>query len=242
MKIEYSIFTDKGSRPINEDFAGYIKKDGAYCFVLCDGLGGHGMGDRASQLAVKAIKEYFMSCPGTAEFVSGVIDHTQSVIRSEQAKNGSSDKMKTTAVILVIDGNRGEAVHVGDSRAYHFRDGRVLMHTRDHSIPQMLVLMGEIDESMIRSHPDRNMLLRALGDDREQVKYDVSGFDISEGDYFLLCSDGFWEPVTEDEMLLTDGDGESAEKWIKRLSGLAYENSSGKKMDNYTAVGVIVKG
>ena len=200
------------------------------------------MGDRASQLAVKTIKEYFISCPDIQVFVEGVTEYTQSVLRREQENAGISDRMKTTAVILVIEGNRGISVHVGDSRLYHFRGNEVMMRTRDHSIPQMLVLIGEIDESMIRSHPDRNKLLRALGDDREQIKYEMNSFEIKAGDYFLLCSDGLWEPVTEEEMFIQPSDENSAEKWVKRLSGLAYKNSGGRSMDNYTAVGVIVKG
>lgn len=116
------------------------------------------------------------------------------------------------------------------------------MQTRDHSVPQMLVLTGEIKTEEIRSHPDRNKLLRALGDDRETVKFELTRFDVRAGDAFLLCSDGFWEPVTESEMLALLQSEPTARAWLEKMSRLAAENSGGKAMDNYTAVAVRVRG
>ena len=106
--------------------------------------------------------------------------------------------MRTTAVVLCTEGNRGTALHIGDSRFYHFRNGKIISQTKDHSVPQMLAMAGEISEHEIRRHPDRNRLLRALGDENEEVRFVRSDFEIKEGDAFLLCSDGFWEEVEEE--------------------------------------------
>ena len=214
LKTDFSIFSDRGSRPVNEDFADSAVKRDAQCFVLCDGLGGHGMGDRASRFVARFVLHEFTR----------------------------AGKMKTTAVVLVLEGESGFCLHIGDSRLYRFRGGAVDVQTRDHSVPQMLVLTGEIKTEEIRSHPDRNKLLRALGDDRETVKFELTRFDVRAGDAFLLCSDGFWEPVTESEMLALLQSEPTARAWLEKMSRLAAENSGGKAMDNYTAVAVRVRG
>ena len=241
MKTDFSSFTDKGGRPVNEAFSGNASKSGTDCFILCDGLGGHGMGDKASHFAVGYIKEYFHSCRSIQEFIDTVIDSTQNALRKKQQELGLTDKMKTTCVILLICKTEGFSIHVGDSRLYRFRDNAVISRTRDHSIPQMLALTGEIKEEEIRSHPDRNKILRALGDEHEHLKFEIESFEIRPGDSFLLCSDGFWEPVTEKEMEKTLSESRSVKKWLNSMALLARKNSKEKSMDNYTAIAVTVR-
>ena len=83
---------------------------------------------------------------------------------------------------------------------------------------------------------------RSGSDDREEIKHDIFCFEVRSGDSFLLCSDGFWEPVTEEDMTGLLKNSNSPEKWLKKMSELAVKNSSGKSMDNYTAIAVTVKG
>ena len=242
MKFEYEHFTDKGSRPVNEDFADMVSKKDSSCFILCDGLGGHGMGDEASRFIVRFVKEYFLKCSSTEEFLSNVIEKAHNAIHEKQRELSLGDKMKTTCVIFVIDKDKGISIHVGDSRLYQFRDNIPVFCTKDHSIPQMLVKTGEISESEIRSHPDRNKLLRALGDNHETQKFDRNEFQLLSGDVFFLCSDGFWEPVTESEMSALLQSSGNIHKWLKNMAKLAKENSSGKNMDNFTGIAVKIKG
>ncbi len=242
MKLEYDCFTDKGSRPVNEDFADFVNKTKSSCFILCDGLGGHGMGDKASRFAVSFIREYFLLCRSTDEFAADVIEKTQNAIHARQQQLGLNGKMKTTGVILVLEPDRALCLHVGDSRIYHFRDAAVRFRTRDHSIPQMLVMTGEISEDEIRNHPDRNKVLRAFGDDHDPLKYDRTELPVKAGDSFLLCSDGFWEPITEQEMTTLLAQSDSVKKWLRGMAKLVSSNSDGKNMDNYTAIAVKIKG
>ena len=216
LKTDFSIFSDRGSRPVNEDFADSAVKRDAQCFVLCDGLGGHGMGDRASRFVARFVLHEFTRCQSLASFAQTVLPRAHQALRAEQEK--------------------------ADSRLYRFRGGAVDVQTRDHSVTQMLVLTGEIKTSEIRSHPDRNKLLRALGDERETVKFELTRFDVRAGDAFLLCSDGFWEPVTESEMLALLRSVPTAKGWLEKMALLAVRNSAGKAMDNYTAVAVRVRG
>ena len=242
IKTDCGIFTDPGGRPVNEDFADMLMKKGARCFVLCDGLGGHGMGDKASRFVARFVLREFARCTDIGAFITRVLPDAQTALREEQARKGITGKMKTTAVVLVLDDESAYCAHIGDSRLYRFRGGVADFRTRDHSIPQMLVMTGEIGEEQIRSHPDRNKLLRALGDDREEIKCETARLDLRPGDAFLLCSDGFWEPVTEDEMLALLSSCRSAKDWVSKMAALAVRNSAGSSMDNYTAVGVMVKG
>ena len=241
MKTDHYIFTDKGGRPLNEDRADWAGSGDRYCFILCDGLGGHGMGDRAAELVTAYIKERFLAGEGLEAFAAGALPGAQAALRSAQAADPRLKGMRTTAVILCIEGDRGLALHIGDSRLYRFRGGKIVSRTRDHSIPQVLCMSGEIEESEIRSHPDRNKLLRALGDDSEELRCESSSFDVAEGDAFLLCSDGFWEPVTEIEMERTLAEEPKAKKWLAAMVKLAVKNSAGKPMDNFTAIAVKVK-
>ena len=92
--------------------------------------------------------------------------------------------------------------HVGDSRLYYFKNGRIVKRTLDHSVPQMLVAAGEIDEKEIRHHPDRNRLVRVMGMEWDEPKYQVSEPMPEEpGQAFLLCSDGFWENIEEEQII-----------------------------------------
>lgn len=241
MKLEHSIFTSPGTRPVNEDYADVVKTGSRSCYILCDGLGGHGMGDRASRFVVKQLKDFFRSCKSNDEFAAAAIANAQTALRNEQSRLGAVNKMKTTAVVLAADGSSCVCLHAGDSRLYHFRDGSVRFHTRDHSIPQMLAIMGDIEEKDIRRHPDRNKLIRALGDDKEEIKFEISRFEAEVGDAFLLCSDGFWEPVEDEQMCSLLMKTDSAAEWLRQMSSLCAENSRGRSMDNYTAIAVRVR-
>ena len=241
MKIEHCIFTDKGSRSVNEDRADFAVSGDRACFILCDGLGGHGMGDRAAQTVVDAVRQSFLSSRSLDAFAAEVLDQAQAAVLAAQAADPRAKHMKTTAVLLCMEETRGIVLHIGDSRLYRFRDGKLLSRTADHSIPQILYLTGEIREEEIRFHPDRCRLLRALGDDAEVLRSSRSDFEIRSGDAFLLCSDGFWEPVTESDMERALCSADGAKAWLGTLSALAMQNTASGDADNLTAIAVTVK-
>lgn len=244
MRLEYSLFTNNGDRPVNEDSIGFTEKEGRYCFVLCDGLGGHGKGELASRYVVEFAKCSFDDSDDIDEYMETVLDKAQEGLLAEQLELNVPMEMKTTAVILVTDGDECRYMHIGDSRLYRFRKNKVLKRTTDHSVPQMLALSGDIREKDIRSHPDRNRLLRVMGTEwNGSAKYELSDHEeLREGDAFLLCSDGFWEPVTEKEMCRLLKKSSTAEEWLKSLAETAAENGKNIDMDNFSAIAVMVKG
>ncbi len=239
MKIEHYGITDKGGRPVNEDSIGYARRGDAHCFILCDGLGGHGMGDKASQLVTHFVEDSFEKSNDISSFAEEVLIHAQNELTKLQQSEGH--RMLTTAVVLVIEGEKAIALHIGDSRLYRIKDGVAVWRTRDHSVPQILVMAGEITDEEIRSHPDRNQLLRALGDGSELPRFEINRFDIADGDAFLLCSDGFWEPVTEQQMCAALSGCTRPKKWVGDMRKIVKQAET-PESDNYSAVAVMVKG
>jgi serine/threonine protein phosphatase PrpC len=240
--VIYSSFSDKGEREVNEDSIAVAEKDGRYCFVLCDGLGGHGKGDLASGSVTDSIIKCFEENGADEQFLDTAMLKAQEELLAEQSRIGAVSQMKTTAVVLLIHEDKFRYAYIGDSRLYHFRKNKVLSRTLDHSVPQMLVYAGDIKEKQIRSHPDRNRLLRVMGVEWESPRYVVSEVGtLRGGDAFLLCSDGFWEPIVEKEMCRLLKKSSDAEGWLAAMSNTVKENGKGTNMDNYSAIAVMYR-
>ena len=115
--------------------------------------------------------------------------------------------------------------------------------TLDHSVPQMLVNIGEIDEDEIRNHPDRNRLLRVMGAEWETPQYQYSEkIPLKKGQAFLLCSDGFWELITEKMMIRFLRRADSVDEWLDTMMDYVEEKGKEKNMDNYSAIAVWITG
>ena len=239
MKNNNSFVSEKGSRPKNEDTIGCFINGANRCFVVCDGLGGHGMGDAASQLVVDVFENQFLKTADMKEFLPVAFTAAQQILLSEQIERNAKRKMKTTCTALVTDEKFAYIGHVGDSRLYVFQKNKVKMRTLDHSIPQMLVLSKEIKESEIRNHPDRNVLLRVMGIDWEKPMFELeTPLKLKKTQAFLLCSDGFWELIEEADMCRLLQNASSAKDWLDQMSQLVRQNGEGRNMDNYSAIAV----
>lgn len=237
--LELSIVTNKGSRSANEDSLGCFEKGNNRCYIVCDGLGGHGMGDVASGIVVDVFESQFMQSEKMADFLPDAFEAAQSILLSEQAERGAQRKMKTTAAVLVTDGKHAYIGHVGDSRVYVFYKNKVKRRTLDHSIPQMLALSKEIKESEIRHHPERNFVIRVMGVEWEKPMYELLPSEkLKKCQAFLLCTDGFWELIDESEMCALLHESKSVEEWLKKMTETVKKNGEGQKMDNYSAIAV----
>jgi serine/threonine protein phosphatase PrpC len=116
------------------------------------------------------------------------------------------------------------------------------MQSKDHSVPYMLYLSKEIKESEIRNHPDRNMLLRVMGSEWKGSMYEVfKPLNLKHFQAFLLCSDGFWELITEDEMCELLKKTSTAAEWLDAMTKVVQKNGIGKEMDNYSAIAILNK-
>ncbi len=237
--IAYELFSNKGGRENNEDNVGMYQKGEEYCFVLADGLGGHGKGEVASCLAVEAAVKMFALQGAGSRCMEASFMEAQKEILARQKEDLTARDMKTTMVILHVGRDRIWWGHIGDSRLYFFRNGKLMGRTLDHSVPQMLVAAGQIREKQIRSHPDRNRLLRVLGVDWDTPKYQLEEpKPRQDREAFLLCTDGFWELIDEKKMQHCLKKAKTPAQWIELMEGIVKKNGQGKNMDNYSAVAV----
>lgn len=239
--ITYKMITNQGGREVNEDSATAAEVDGNYCFVLADGLGGHGKGEVASALVVETVKQIFQQYQ-EADFLEKSFETAQQNLLDEQKRQDAQSKMKTTMVVLTFVNGQVRWGHIGDSRLYYFHKRKLVKHTLDHSVPQMLVMAGEIKEKQIRGHEDRNRLLRVMGVEWGEARYTLADpIPIGSGQAYLLCSDGFWELIEEKTMQQLLKKSHSVEEWVDMMTAEVKKNGVGKNMDNYTAIGVWVE-
>lgn len=234
--MDLASYSDRGGRAENEDSVRELRQDpDRLCLVVADGLGGHGGGSLASSTAVEVICGAW---PGTAD----VEDLTDMVLRANRAvlsKQLPDCCMKTTVALLALEGAKAAWAHVGDTRLYHFYQGRLDFQTKDHSASQVAVLLGEITPDQIRFHVDRSRILRALGQ-KDDMRVETKDLALSPGRHaFLLCTDGFWEYVLEAEMVQDLAKAGSAAAWLDlmraRLAQRAPEDN-----DNNTAAAVLL--
>jgi serine/threonine protein phosphatase PrpC len=238
--------TEKHQRRQNEDSCDYRWVNGCGCWVVADGLGGHQGGEVASQLAVESILAAFADQPEiSAEAVTRYLQAAQHALLSRQQEEPRLSGMRTTVVLLLADPEAAMWGHVGDSRLYQFRGGRIINQTKDHSVSQALVNSGEIKQEEVRFHEDRHRLLRALGQDGDfRPTIIKTRQPLEKGDAFLLCTDGFWEMVLETEMELDLCEAgtpqEGLEKMRDRIKARTLTEAD-KKHDNYTAMAIFAK-
>ncbi|MCB1937492.1 MAG: serine/threonine-protein phosphatase [Nitrosomonas sp.] len=239
MQLKIETLSKTGGRKANEDACGYCTIAEITCCILSDGLGGHEGGATASRLSVEHVLEAFKKFPQCSiDNIKSLMCVGNDAVLNGQINNPRLSSMRTTAVILMIDSKQNKACwgNIGDSRLYCFRNGRVLQQTKDHSVSQMMVDAGYLKPEMIRSAPGRNQLYAAMGDN-SRFEYETISepFTVCEGDVFLLCSDGLWEHVEENEMERLLQNANSASDWLKMLEAevLKCENVG---QDNYSAV------
>lgn len=240
--MDYQIISEYGSRDVNEDYAAAEQLQDLHCFVLCDGLGGHGKGEVASELVTKSMLRHFREHPqNDRETIAAAFEAAQQELLALQEQQHLQSSMKTTAVLLLTNQNEAVWAHIGDSRLYAFHRNKIVHHTLDHSVPQMLAMMGKIKEKDIRNHPDRNRLLRVMGTPWSGRSYEISERrSLSKCQAFLLCSDGFWEYITEKQMCRLLRKSKTAQEWLSLMQEEVRKNGADADMDNNTAIAVIL--
>ncbi len=230
MNIDFYTYSGKGGRPVNEDSV----VTGENYFVVSDGLGGHDNGEIASGAAVRYISENYRS-----DISNDTI--SQLLIGADNAVKLSGEGGKATIAAIFTDGETIRIDNIGDSRVYYFRRGSIYFRTKDHSVCQASVDMGEMTDFDVRSSADRSGLFKVLGDTEPlKLPKPYETIDPLDGDAFLICSDGFWEHVYEMEMEADLLKSENANEWLdhmlKRLL-LRSENNG----DNFSAICGIIR-
>jgi PPM family protein phosphatase len=192
------------TRSTNQDSCGEFQgPNGEGLLVLCDGMGGHHGGEIASQVGVEAIGAVVTTGNGSPDArLIRAFQEAHRRIRDRAREQEELRGMGTTGVALLYDG-RGTAwvAHVGDSRAYRVRGGRIEQITEDHSVVADQLRRGIVTAEQAEKLP-HNELMRAIGASPE-IQVDVAQHEVRAGDRFLLCSDGLWNIVSDQEMVET---------------------------------------
>lgn len=239
MRYFTALLSDKGGRDINQDFAAFCECDHGGCWALADGLGGYQGGEIAAKLAVETILQEYQQYEHLHAIKNG-IEKSQNLLHEQQRSSPVMRSMRTTVVALSCFNSFAYWAHVGDSRLYHFRGCQLIAQTKDHSVCQALVNAGELQQDQIRFHEDRNRLYRVLGSDGAVKATFLKGkIQILNGDAFLLCSDGFWEYVTEEEMETTRMRASTPLQWLQLMEEILKIRIS-ENHDNYSALAVFV--
>lgn len=243
MKFAHATLSSPGGRQVNEDAANCrLLSDAQGCWVVADGLGGHGGGDVASTLAVNTLIEAYQAKPEfSAEQLSTMLTMAHQALLQGQQDNDRLSAMRSTAVVLMLEGKQALWAHVGDSRLYYFAHGLIVQQTKDHSVPQVMVDAGDLNFEAIRHHEDRNRLTRSLGNNGKlRITVLEQALTINPGDAFLLCTDGFWEFVTESDMQDTLAKSGTPTAWLTAMESILLSRAPASH-DNYTATAIFVE-
>ena len=190
-------------------------------------------------MAVDEVLAAFRQKPNVSpSFIENCLQTAHQAIQLKAAAAYELASMRTTLVVLTCTGNSAVWGHVGDSRLYWFRRGKIVHQTKDHSVPQMLVDAGKLDPLKLRGHEDQNRLTRALGQ-TGSLKTSVLSepIDLQPGDAALLCSDGIWTYVLELELEADWEKAASAAEYLALLERRVLERAESEH-DNYTAIAV----
>ncbi|WP_370650088.1 PP2C family serine/threonine-protein phosphatase [Oscillochloris sp. ZM17-4] len=187
------------------------QRQGWGIYIVSDGMGGHAAGELASGLAIRGAAELLIS-----GYLAGAIGHEavydeeaartlvrQAVLQANEAiiaeGHAQGNDMGATMTMALVSGDRAIVGNVGDSRTYLYREGKLRRISKDHSLVMRLVELGQIADEDIYTHPQRNAVLRSLGD-KSNVEVDVFSERLRPDDALLLCSDGQWEMTRDAEM------------------------------------------
>lgn len=183
-------------------------------FVVADGMGGHNAGDYASSHAVKTVAEEIRKDAdfNPVKVIRHAIECANTEIMSQAQNDETLRGMGTTMVVATIIGNYVYVANVGDSRLYVI-DQKIQQVTKDHSLVQEMVRMGELNAEQARNHPDKNIITRALGAERT-VDIDFFDLKLETGSVILMCSDGLSNMVEDSqiEQIISDTDKDLEEK------------------------------
>jgi serine/threonine protein phosphatase PrpC len=240
LRIEYAELSLLGDREDNQDRVTVSAAEQAALLVVIDGMGGHSDGSRAADTALKSLLESFRQTSLPMFDPLGFLHMSLSRAHDDVAKLGNGQTIDTrpratTAICLVQEGAAFWA-HIGDSRVYHMRHGKILQRTRDHSHVELLLREGKITEEELPTHPMRNFVECCLGGDPAIPEMTVSGrHALQPGDVLLLCTDGIWANLRDSDIAgFFRDDNQELRAWLEALGRRAVQ-ASAPFSDNSTA-------
>jgi PPM family protein phosphatase len=203
LRVEHADLSLLGARESNQDRVGAEITDTAALLIACDGMGGHAEGERAAQIALEVIGQRFRATTRPLLDPLGFLHLTLGAAHQQIVRHGADfpleNRPRATIALCLVQRTSAYFAHVGDSRAYHLRRGRVVARTRDHSHVELLVREGVIGADQAQHHPMRNFVESCLGGEALLPEMDISTRQVLQsGDLLLVCTDGLWAHLDDD--------------------------------------------
>ncbi|MQR00502.1 PP2C family protein-serine/threonine phosphatase [Glaciimonas soli] len=246
LRLDGAQLTYVGDRRLNQDALGSMLQDDLACMVIADGIGSKLGGEVAARIVVETVinrfrQEQSFGARALQSYIAAAETH---LAQRQRAEPGLKEMSATIAAVLIDQKNRCMVfAHMGDTRIYVFRDKQLVSVTKDHSLVQQFVEAGHCSVDQLRHHPRRSILFAAIGAEGDVGVEVTPALDIEAGDALLLCTDGFWEWITENEMVDAIASTDNATEWLNRMAQIVQKNAAAtasRSRDNCTALTIFI--
>ncbi len=205
MKIEYAKVSALGDRQDNQDRAAVVVAEDAALMLVFDGMGGHSDGAMAAEVGLKVVQDMFTASSMPIFDPQGFLYTAMARAHDEVVLLGADIAIdfrpRATCAVCLIQESGSYWGHIGDSRIYHMRDGKLISRSRDHSHVEVLIQEGAITEEEALDHPMRNFVECCIGGDAPVPDMSITRMKpLQEGDVLLACSDGLWSGISDADM------------------------------------------
>lgn len=220
-----------GNREENQDRVKVVANDDAILLIAIDGMGGHANGARAAELALETIERLFNEHSQPVFDPHGFLHRSIGAAHKAVVELGADlpleSRPRATCALCLVQDDAAYWGHVGDSRIYHLRNNAIAEHSRDHSHIEVLLYEGSITREELATHPMRNYVECCLGGYAELPRMTISTQkDMLGGDVMLVCSDGFWSPLSAEQIAgLAEADGPLQDN-LSALAGIATKTAA----------------
>jgi len=202
LRVEHAELSLLGARESNQDRVGAVVANEAALIIAVDGMGGHAEGERAAEIALQVTGQRFKAATAPLLDPQGFLHLSLGAAHQHIVGIGADmpleNRPRATIALCLVQRGSAYLAHVGDSRAYHLRHGKVVSRTRDHSHVELLVREGVIQADQAQAHPMRNFVESCLGGELLLPEMDISRRHALEpGDVLLVCTDGLWSGLSD---------------------------------------------
>ena len=240
MQVDYAELSLLGHRQENQDRVSIIAESDSLLMAVVDGMGGHSEGERAAEVTVETLRESFSDTPrpifDPQGFLTLALGRAHDAVVSLGEDHALDHRPRATCAVCLVQDDGTYWAHIGDSRIYLLRYGRVFERTRDHSHVELLLREGLISEEEIKDHPMRNFVECCLGGEAALPDMSVTAKKaLQSGDILLICTDGLWSGLEDEDMGdLTKDAKRPLEQALRELGDRAVD-SNAPYSDNTTA-------
>lgn len=246
MRVEHAELSLRGARESNQDRVGTEVGSDAALLLAIDGMGGHEAGEKAAAIALKTIVERFRASSQPMLDPIGFLHLALGAAHQQIVAIGTDipveNRPRATIALCLVQKGSAYWAHVGDSRAYHLRNGKLVTRTRDHSHVELLLREGVIGPDQVHNHPMRNFVESCLGGESLLPEMDLSRRQpLEDGDVLMVCTDGLWAGASDETIAQAFANGKPFDEALAWL-GAEAAKATGASCDNTSAAALRYRG